>query len=566
VPQPSYVAGPSDRALIDASIGDYLQRAASRHARVEAVVSCHQRVRLTYGDLLADVERAARALITIGVAPGDRVGIWSTNCAEWPVLYYAAASIGAILVAINPAYRVREVEYVLNDAGVTVLVLAQGFRDVDYARTIRALAPDVIDGDRLPDAPRADDTRLPHLRTVVHLASVPDGARAVLSWPALIARHVDTSPGQLRERTAAVRPLDPAAVLYTSGTTGAPKGAVLTHRALLNCGQFVGERLRYGVDDRICLPVPFYHAFGCVLGGMAALVHGATLVLPSAVFHPEECLNAIDAERCTSLYGVPTMFIAQVEHASLPQYSQETLRTGIMAGAPCPAELMRRLIERMHLPELTVSFGMTETLATLHTALDDTIDRRVSTVGTPLPHVECKIAGAAGGVAPRGTAGELCTRSYGVMLGYWNNPAATAAAIDEDGWMHTGDLAVMDDEGYVAIVGRLKDMIIRAGEKVYPGDVESFLYTHPHVAEVHVIGVPDVDYGEELCAWIRVRDGAAVTAEDIRRFCRREIAGFKIPRYIRFVDEFPSTVTGKVQKFRMREISAAEIGVGGRGQ
>jgi fatty-acyl-CoA synthase len=548
----SYVQGSSDPGLITSTIGEYLGRIAIRYNRQEALISRHQGIRYTYGELHTEIECAARGLLALGVQPGERIGIWAANCAEWLVTQYASARIGAILVSVNPAYRIQEVDHVLRDAGVAVLIAAQDFRHVDSREMLRRLAPELT-----PSGQALRSDRFPLLRSIVSLG--PAREHAGFTWADLMARHLETPEPLLREREAMVRFDEPVSIVYTSGTSGMPKGVVHSHRTLLNCGFIIGERLRYGADDRICLPVPLYHVFGGALGSLAAMTHASALVLPSDVFDPLQCLHTIQAERCTVLYGVPTMFIAQLEHPALAYCRLDSLRTGIMAGAPCPIELMRRVIERMHIPELSVSYGMTECLAALHTSLDDTFERRVATVGTTLPHVECKIIDPQhGGVVPRGAPGELCTRSYGLMLGYWNDAPGTAAAIDTDGWMHTGDLALIDDRGYVTIIGRLKDMIIRAGENVYPREVEDFLHTHPKVCDVHVIGVEDPEYGEEVCAWIKLREKEKATAEEIRRYCRNQIADYKIPRHIRFVDEFPRTATGKVQKFRMREITLAE--------
>jgi fatty-acyl-CoA synthase len=503
------------------------------------------------------VERYARGLLALGVERGDRVGIWGPNSAEWLVTQYATAKIGAILVNINPAYRLRELDYALNQSGVATLVMSPRFRATDYVAMLSELAPELAARRR-----ELASARLPDLRTVVCLGGeCPPG---MISWQQLGASGDEVPVGRLREREAALHFDDAINIQYTSGTTGAPKGATLSHHNILNNGFFIGERLRYSSADRICLPVPFYHCFGCVLGNLAALTHASAIVLPAESFEAESCLRAVQDERCTSLYGVPTMFIAELEHPAFSRYELSSLRTGIMAGAPCPVEIMRQVIDRMHMPEVTICYGMTETSpVSFQTASDDRLEHRVSTVGRIHPHVECKIVDPETGiVVPRGRPGELCTRGYCVMLGYWGDPDATAAAIDPARWMHTGDLAVMRDDGYVNIVGRLKDMIIRGGENVYPREIEEFLHTHPMVSDVQVIGVPDAKYGEEVCAWIRLREGHAVTAEEIREYCRGQIATYKIPRYVRFTTEFPMTVTGKVQKFLMRKLTIAELGLG----
>ena len=553
----SYVHGASDVALLGETIGACLDRIAATWPDSDALVSCYQGLRFTYRQLHAEVERYARGLLAVGVERGDRVGIWGPNSAEWLVTQYASAKIGAVLVNINPAYRLRELDYALNQSGVATLVMSPRFRTADYVAMLTELVPELA-------APRHRElrsARLPHLRTVVCLGA--DCPPAMLSWQHLGARGDEIPVARLREREASLHFDDPINIQYTSGTTGAPKGATLSHHNILNNGFFIGERLRYSNADRICLPVPFYHCFGCVLGNLAALTHGSAIVLPAESFEAESCLRAVQDERCTALYGVPTMFIAELEHAAFPRYQLSSLRTGIMAGAPCPVEVMRQVIDRMHMAEVTICYGMTETApVSFQTASDDRLEHRVSTVGRIHPHVECKIIDyETGGVVPRGQPGELCTRGYSVMLGYWNDPDATAAAIDSARWMHTGDLAVMRDDGYVNIVGRLKDMIIRGGENIYPREIEEFLHTHPMVSDVQVIGVPDAKYGEEVCAWIRLREGHEATADDIREYCRGQIATYKIPRYVRFTSEFPMTVTGKVQKFRMREITVAELGL-----
>jgi fatty-acyl-CoA synthase len=549
----SYASGPSTVPLLGETIGACFDRIVLAFPERDALMSCHQQARLTYGELAVQVEAVARGLIGLGVERGDRVGIWSPNCAEWLVTQYAAAKAGAILVNVNPAFRVRELEYALRQSGVSVLILARRFRQTDYVGILTQLVPELNRGARPQSA------KLPSLRAIVYLGS--DGDPGGLSWRELMSSGESVAAGRLREREATLQFDDPVNIQYTSGTTGAPKGATLSHHNILNNGFFIGERLRYTERDRICLPVPFYHCFGCVIGSLAALTHGSTLVLPGESFEADSCLRAIQDERCTSLYGVPTMFIAQLEHPSFATYRLETLRTGIMAGAPCPVEVMRQVIERMHMKEVTICYGMTETSpVSFQSFVDDPIDARVGTIGTIHPHLESKIVDpATGAVVPRGQSGELCTRGYAVMLGYWDDPAATAAAIDRARWMHTGDLAVMRDDGYTRIVGRLKDMIIRGGENIYPREIEEFLYTHPSVGDVQVIGVPDPKYGEEVCAWIRLRDGSAEDADGIRSFCRGQIATFKIPRYIRFTTDFPMTVTGKIQKFKMREISIAEL-------
>ena len=553
----SYAHGPSSVPLLGQTIGDALNSAAARWGDRDALVSCRQNIRYTYGELLTEVNRAARALLALGVQRGDRVGIWSPNAAEWVVTQYAVAKVGAILVNINPAYRARELEYALNQSGISVLIAARHFRATDYVGMLQRLLPEL--NTAVPG--RLETKGVPSLRHVIYLGN--DGAPGGLAWTEWIERSHRATDADLRSREASLQFDDAVNIQYTSGTTGSPKGATLSHHNILNNGWFVGETLKYTEADRICVPVPFYHCFGCVMGNLAALTHGAAVVIPDEAFDAGTALHAVEAERCTSVYGVPTMFIAMLDHAAFSTTRLDSLRTGIMGGAPCPVEVMRQVIDRMHVPEVTICYGMTETSpVSFQSAVDDGIDVRVSTVGSVHPHVECKIVDPeTGATVPRGATGELCTRGYSVMLGYWNNAEATAASIDTARWMHTGDLAVMHDDGYVHISGRSKDMIIRGGDNIYPREIEEFLYTHPKVSDVQVIGVPDTRYGEEVCAWIRLREGQSVTVDELREFCQGQIATNKIPRYIRFTTEFPTTVTGKIQKFRMREISIEELGL-----
>lgn len=553
----SYVHGPASTPLLGTTIGAALNRAADEFGHRDALISCHQDVRYTYRELLDVVNRVARALLALGVQRGDRVGIWSPNVAEWMVTQYAAAKVGAILVNVNPSYRLRELEYALNQSGISVLIAAQRFRRSDYVEMLVSLLPELTSSD---DGP-LHSARVAALRHVVYLGA--DAAPGGIAWTEFVERAQGVGEMDLRAREAALQFDDPANIQYTSGTTGSPKGATLSHHNILNNGFFVGELLKYTADDRIAVPVPFYHCFGCVMGNLAALTHGAAVVLPGEAFEPEATLRAIDVHRCTSIYGVPTMFITMLGHPAFGAYRLDSLRTGIMAGAPCPIEVMRQVLDRMHTREVTICYGMTETSpVSFQSAVDDPIATRVSTVGRVHPHLECKIVEPETGVVvPRGTPGELCTRGYSVMLGYWDNPGATAAAVDSARWMHTGDLAVMREDGYVNIAGRLKDMVIRGGENIYPREIEEFLYSHPKVSEVQVVGVPDSKYGEELCAWIRLHAGHHATADELRDFCRGQIAAYKIPRYIRFTTEFPTTVTGKIQKFKMREISIEELGL-----
>jgi len=540
----SYVHGSSTTSLLGETIGTCFERICERFADSEALISRHQDLRYTFGQLKLEVDKAARGMISIGVEIGDRVGVWSPNCAEWLIAQYALAKVGAIMVNINPAYRLRELEHALAHSGVSVLVAAREFRNSNYAAMIDELA-----------------SKLPALKQTVYLGNERWGS--AMSWDDLLENCKRVPEVELRKREASLQCDDPINIQYTSGTTGRPKGATLSHHNILNNGFFIGEQLQYTSEDRICLPVPFYHCFGSVLGSLGALTHGSALVLPSESFDAQACLAAVQEERCTSLYGVPTMFIAQLDHPAFSTYRLDSLRTGIMAGAPCPVEVMRQVIEKMHMRQVTIAYGMTETSpVSLQSSIDDPIEARVSTVGNVHPHVEVKIVDPSTGLTlPRGQAGELCTRGYVVMRGYWNDSEATDAAIDAARWMHSGDLAEMREDGRVNIVGRLKDMIIRGGENIYPREIEEFLHTHPKVSDVQVIGVPDRKYGEVVCAWIRLRQGHTATEDEIRDFCRGQIATFKIPLHIRFVTEFPMTVTGKIQKFRMREQMLSELGL-----
>ncbi|MCE9669666.1 AMP-binding protein [Myxococcus stipitatus] len=534
---PSYVHGTSSTPLLGETIGQNLRRTVERHPDREALVVASQDYRATYQQLWDLTSQVALGLLAMGVEKGDRVGIWSPNRFEWVVVQYATARIGAILVNLNPAYRTAELEYSLNQSGTSVLLLARGFRQTDYRAMLEEVRP-----------------RCPSLRVALVLDD---------DWPLLLSNAKHVSPASLEAREATLQFDDPINIQYTSGTTGFPKGATLSHHNVLNNGYFIGEALRYGPDDRVCIPVPFYHCFGMVIGNLACTSHGATMVIPGEAFDPLAVLRTVEAERCTSLYGVPTMFIAELDHPRFAEFDLTSLRTGVMAGSPCPVEVMKQVQSRMNMREVTICYGMTETSpVSAQSALDDPLDKRVSTVGRVHPHLEVKVIHAeTGAVVPRGTAGELCTRGYSVMLGYWANPEATAKAVDAAGWMHTGDLATMDDEGYVRIVGRIKDLIIRGGENISPREVEEFLHTHPGVSEAQVIGVPSVKYGEEVMAWVRVKPGVTLTEEDLKKHCAGRIATFKVPRYWKFVDAFPMTVTGKVQKFRMRELSVAELGL-----
>jgi fatty-acyl-CoA synthase len=533
----AYLHGPSLTPLLGETIGANLRRTVERHGERDAIVVRSQAYRATYRQLWDATTTLARALLASEVQQGDRLGIWSPNRFEWVVTQLAAARVGAILVNINPAYKTSELQFVLLQSGTSLLIHAQAFRSSDYTRMVREVRDDC-----------------PMLREAFTIDT---------EWESLLARAAGASAANLAAREARLQFDDPINIQYTSGTTGFPKGATLSHHNILNNGYMVGELLKYTEHDRVCIPVPFYHCFGMVMGNLACTSHGAAMIVPAEAFDAGATLDAIAAERCTSLYGVPTMFIAQLGHPDFDDFDLSSLRTGIMAGSPCPVEVMKQVQSRMRMPEVTICYGMTETSpVSTQSACDDTLERRVSTVGRAHPHVEIKIVDPeSGAIVPRGVAGELCTRGYSVMLGYWGNEEATREAIDSAGWMHTGDLATADEDGYVNIVGRIKDMIIRGGENIYPREVEEFLYAHPAVLDVQVIGVPSERYGEEVMAWVKLRPGASATAIELNAFCRGRIATFKIPHYWKFVDEFPTTVTGKIQKFRMREIAVAELGL-----
>jgi fatty-acyl-CoA synthase len=553
----SYVHGTSDEALIGDTIGAYFDKIAARWPDQEALVVHHQNVRWTYGEFKRRVDALANGLIERGLEPGDRIGIWSPNNAEWVVAQFATAKAGLILVNINPAYRLSELDYALTKVGCKALITAGTFKSSDYVAMLRELAPelDICAPGELKAA------RLPDLRLVIRLGD--EFTPGMVNYADV---PLDGGEQRLAELAARLQFDDPINIQFTSGTTGLPKGATLTHHGILNNGYFIGEALRLTEQDRICIPVPLYHCFGMVLGNIACMTHGAAMVYPGEGFEPLAVLETIEAERCTGAYGVPTMFIAELDHPEFGRFDLSTLRTGIMAGSPCPIEVMKRVTTEMHMSEITIAYGMTETSpVSFQSSVDDPIERRVSTVGRIFPHVEVKIVDSEGRVVPRGEPGELLTRGYCVMRGYWGAEERTREAIDGAGWMHTGDMATIDDEGYCNIVGRIKDMVIRGGENVYPREVEEFLYGHPQVQDVQVIGVPDDKYGEELCAWIILREGGTAAEDDIKAYCKGQIAHYKIPRYVKFVDGFPMTVTGKIQKFLMREQMIAELGLGDEG-
>jgi len=556
----SYLSGTSDTPLLGMTIGDAFDRTVARFPHREALISRQQGLRYTWAELRAEVDRFARGLLALGVRKGDRVGIWSPNRAEWTITQYACAKIGAILVNINPAYRLHELEYALNQSGCSVLVTAPNFRQTSYLDMLRTLCPEL---DR--SAPgQLEAHTIPALRHVIRLGD--ERTPGMWTWGDVLERAEEVTPEALAARQAEQEFDDPANIQYTSGTTGNPKGATLSHHNILNNGYFVARLQGFTERDRLCAPVPLYHCFGCVMANLGAMTHGAAVIYPAEAFEPKATLDAVQEEGCTALYGVPTMFIGELQYPDFDTYDLSTLRTGVMAGSPCPIEVMKQVVEKMHMREVEICYGMTETSpVSFQSHLDDPIEKRVATVGQIHPHVEVKIVDpSTGQVVPAGTPGELLTRGYSVMLGYWNNEEATGAAIDQARWMHTGDLATMDEEGYVNIVGRIKDMVIRGGENIYPREIEEFLYRNPKIADVQVIGVPDEKYGEELMAWVKLKEGQTATAEEMQAFCRGQIATFKIPRYWKFLtpgESYPMTVTGKIQKFLMRQSAIEELGL-----
>jgi fatty-acyl-CoA synthase len=545
VPQISYDHGVSDRKLIGETIGAFFDRIVDRYRDREALVVKHQNIRWSWGELGRRVDDLAAGLMTLGLERGDRVGIWSPNNAEWTLTQFATAKAGLVLVNVNPAYRRSELEYAMNKVECKALILAPALKTSNYLE----IAADLV-----------KDKKLPHLKHIVRLGR--DKTPGMLNFDDVASAGGNAERVKLAELGPRLQFDDAINIQFTSGTTGYPKGATLSHHNILNNGFFVAEGLKFTENDRLCIPVPLYHCFGMVMGNLGCLTHGATMVYPAEAFDPLATLQAISEERCTALYGVPTMFIAQLDHPEFAKFDLGSLRTGIMAGSPCPIEVMKRVQSQMNMSEITIAYGMTETSpVSTQCATDDPVERRVSTVGQVLPHIEIKIVDTEGKAVPRGETGEFCTRGYSVMKGYWNDQEKTREAIDSGGWMHTGDLAVMDERGYVNIVGRLKDMVIRGGENVYPREIEEFLYRHPKVQDVQVIGVPDPKYGEEICAWIKLREGQSATPEEIREFCKGQIAHYKIPRYIEFVGEFPMTITGKIQKFVMREQTIGKLGL-----
>ncbi|MFG6666380.1 AMP-binding protein [Halomonas sp. HNIBRBA4712] len=555
---PSYTSSVADKPLLGMTIGDKFDQIAARYPDNDALIVLHQNVHWSYRQFHEEVNRCARALLALGVQRGDRVGIWAPNCSEWALTQFATAKIGAILVNINPAYRTSELDYALNQSGARFLICADRFKSADYRAMLNELAPELQTCE--PGALRSQ--RLSKLECVVNLSD--ERHPGMWRWQDMLDEADRVEQSTLDTLQATLQFDDPINIQYTSGTTGFPKGATLSHHNILNNGFFVAESMGFTSEDRLVIPVPLYHCFGMVMGNLGCMTHGAAMIYPSEGFDAGQVLKAVHEQRATALYGVPTMFLAELEHEDFSATDFSMLRTGIMAGSICPAAVMKQVIEKMNMKGVQIAYGMTETSpVSAQTGADDSIDKRVSTVGRTQPHLESKIIDpGSGAVLPRGEIGELCTRGYSVMLKYWNNEQATSDAIDSAGWMHTGDLATMDDEGYLQIVGRIKDMVIRGGENVYPKEVEEFLYTHPAVADVQVTGVPDEKYGEELIAWVRLNaDAGEITGEDLRAFCKDKITHFKIPRYFKFVDEFPMTVTGKIQKFKMREISTEELGL-----
>ena len=552
----SYAHGASDLPLIGETIGASFDRTVATWGNHPGLIVRQQGIRWTYRELGEQVDAFAAGLAALGLQPGDRVGIWSPNNAEWIVTQFATAKAGLILVNINPAYRLTELDYALNKVGCRALITATSFKTSDYVGMLTTLAPELA----AAQPGHLTAAKFPKLEMAIQIG--PNTAPGFIAFDSIYRMGAASHRAQLADLAPKLQFDEPINVQFTSGTTGAPKGATLTHHNILNNGFFIGEAMKLTPRDRLCIPVPLYHCFGMVLGNLACTTHGTAMVYPGEGFDPLATLQTVAEERCTGLHGVPTMFIAQLEHPEFSSFDLSSLRTGIMAGAPCPIEVMRRCMAQMHLSEITIAYGMTETSpVSTQTTTDDPVARRTSTVGRVHPHVEVKIIDADGRIAPRGTSGELCTRGYSVMRGYWADPERTDQAIDAARWMHTGDLATMDAEGYVNIVGRIKDMVIRGGENVYPREIEEFLYRHPKIQDVQVFGVPDPRFGEELCAWIKLRAGESLTADEVRDFCRDQIAHYKVPRHIRFVDEFPMTVTGKMQKFIMRERMTAELGV-----
>ena len=555
-PPLSIVTGDKDAALITQTIADRFDQAVKIYGDRNCVVVCDQGVRWTYSEFAGKVTDFAAGLLSLGLVPGDRVGIWAPNCAEWLITQYATAKAGLIQVNINPAYGQAELEYALNKVGCKALITAEKFKNSAYIAMLQTLAPEL--NRAAPGNLQA--AKLPALKTVIRLGNAQ--TPGFFNFDAIVARADDDLRTQVKVVQTGLRPHDAINIQFTSGTTGAPKGATLTHHNILNNGYFVGQAMKFTEQDRLCIPVPLYHCFGMVMGSLTCITHGACMVLPGEGFDPAQTLKAVMDEKCTALHGVPTMFIAELDLPDLNSYDLSSLRTGIMAGASCPIKVMKRVFTEMHMTEVTIAYGMTETSpVSFQSSTDDPIEHRVSTVGRIHPHVEVKVIDDAGNITPRGVRGELCTRGYSVMQGYWADLERTAEAIDAEGWMRTGDLATLDEAGYCNIVGRVKDMVIRGGENIYPREVEEYFYRHPKIQDAQVFGVPDERFGEELCIWVRLKDGEQATEEEMRAFCRGQIAHYKIPRYVVFVEDFPMTVTGKIQKFKMREQMMATLGL-----
>ena len=550
----SYFKGEDRPDLIDETIGQRLADTVARFPDHDALIVRHQGIRWTYAEYASEIEKLATGLLALGIRTGDRVGIWAPNCYEWCLTQFATARIGAILVNVNPAYRVFELEYALNKSGCRAIIAAEAFKSSRYLEMLQDLAPELADCE--PGALRA--AKLPMLEIVIRMGS--EQTPGMLNFADVCQLGGEAESEALAEIEAGLSPRDVINILYTSGTTGNPKGAALTHHNILNNGYQVARCMRFSENDRLVIPVPMYHCFGMVLGKLACVSTGAAAIFPSDAFEPESVLETVQAERATALHGVPTMFIAELEHPQFASFDLSTLRTGIMAGAPCPVEVMKKVIGRMNMAEVLIAYGQTECSPVNHMTLaDDPIEKRVETVGHAVPHIEVKIVGEDGETVPVGVPGDICARGYAVMSGYWDDPEKTAETVDAEGWLHSGDLGVMDEEGYVKVVGRLKDMIIRGGENIYPREIEEFLFTHPKIQDAKVIGVPDQKFGEEVCAWVQLKEGETLTEDEIRAFCKKNIAYFKVPRYIRLVKEFPMTVTGKIQKFKMREVMVEEL-------
>lgn len=553
----SYACGTSDTKLLGITIGDMLDNIVSRYPDNDAIISVHQRLRYTYREFHKKVEEVAKALMAVGVDKGDRVAIWSLNYAEWIIVQFATSKIGAILVNINPAYRVYEFEYVMKQSEVHTLILQGRFKTSDYVGLFYEACPDAYES----KAGKLKSEKFPYLKNVIFMGDLT--YNGMYTWDDFLGKAYSISSEELREREKSLDFDDAINIQYTSGTTGFPKGVVLTHHGLINNGYIIGEGMKFTEKDRLCIPVPFYHCFGMVLSNLACVTHGTAMVLPSEVFDAGSVLRAIQDEHCTAVHGVPTMFIAELSHPDFDKYKLDSLRTGIMAGSPCPVEVMKEVNKRMHMDEIVIVYGQTETSpGVTMTTTNDPVQRRVSTVGRPFPHCEIKIIDPnSGKIVPRGDTGEICARGYMVMKCYYNNPSATAKTIDSNGWNHTGDLGVMDDEDYIRIVGRIKEMVIRGGENIYPREIEEFLHNHPKIEDIYITGVPDIKYGEELVAWVKPVEGQTLSDQEIKDYCTGKIAHFKIPRYVRFTDYFPMTVSGKIQKFKMREVSIKELGL-----